>query len=230
MIALWSPEEERVAGLRRAAGVTVTADRVLRYLGSTRNIVGCVLALVGFGAHFLGLAGTFWPVVVVGLYGVGALLAPPDRVRLAVSHAEVETTALRADLEALLRKVDGSQRFPEDVRARLGGLADVLGGVLGRAEVLTTSPDHLHIVSQTIRDYLPSSLESYANLPRAYALTRGADRERSAHEELLAQLDLLDAKMHEVAQAVHRGDEQALRDQGRFLRDRFGRSGLDLDP
>ncbi|MFC7644263.1 hypothetical protein ACFQX6_28745 [Streptosporangium lutulentum] len=118
----------------------MTADRVLRYLGSTRNIVGCVLALVGFGAHFLGLAGTFWPVVVVGLYGVGALLAPPDRVRLAVSHAEVETTALRADLEALLRKVDGSQRFPEDVRARLGGLADVLGGVLGRAEVLTTSP------------------------------------------------------------------------------------------
>jgi hypothetical protein len=206
----------------------VIADRVLRYLGSTKNIVGCVLALVGFSAHFLGLAGAFWPMVVVGLYGVGALLAPPDKVRLAVSHAEVETTALRADLDTLLRKVDGSQRFPEDVRARLGGLADVLSGVLGRAEVLTTSPDHLHIVSQTIRDYLPASLESYANLPRNYALTRGTDRERSAHEELLAQLDLLDAKMHEVAQAVHRGDEQALRDQGRFLRDRFGRSDLDL--
>lgn len=131
---------DRVTGLPQAAGVTVIADRVLRYLGSTKNIAGCVLALVGFGAHFLGLAGAFWPVVVVGLYGVGALLAPPDRIRLAVSHAEVETTALRADLDALLRKVDGSQRFPEDVRARLRDLADVLGGVLSRAEVLTTSP------------------------------------------------------------------------------------------
>jgi hypothetical protein len=219
---------DRVTGLPQAAGVTVIADRVLRYLGSTKNIAGCVLALVGFGAHFLGLAGALGPVVVVGLYGVGALLAPADRIRLAVSHAEVETTALRADLDALLRKVDGSQRFPEDVRARLRDLADVLGGVLGRAEVLTTSPDHLHIVSQTIRAYLPASLEAYANLPRTYALTRSADREHSAHEELLVQLDLLDAKLHEVAQAVHRGDEQSLRDQGRFLRDRFGRSDLDL--
>ncbi len=205
-----------------------TSERVLGYLGSTRNIVGCVLALVGFGAHFLGLAGAFWPVVVVGLYGVGALLTPPDRVRLAVSHAEVEAAQLRTDLDALLRKVEGSQRFPDDVRARLGGLADVLSGVLGRAEVLTTSPDHLHIVSQTIRDYLPSSLEAYANLPRSYALNRRSERERSAHEELLAQLDLLDTRLREVAQAVHRGDEQALRDQGRFLRDRFGGSGLDL--
>jgi hypothetical protein len=219
---------DRVAGLSRTAGEAVIADRVLRYLGSTKNIIGCVLALAGFGAHFLGLAGAFWPVVVIGLYGVGALLTPPDKIRLVISHAEVETTALRADLDALLRKVNGSQRFPEDVRVRLGDLSNVLGGVLGRAEVLTTSPDHLHLVSQTIRDYLPVSLESYANLPRAYALTRSADREHSAHEELLAQLDLLDATLHEVAQAVHRGDEQTLRDQGRFLRDRFGRSDLDL--
>ncbi|MFI6795872.1 hypothetical protein [Streptosporangium canum] len=211
-----------------AAGVTVSADRVLGYLGSTRNIVGCGLALLGALGHFLGLAGALWPVVVAGLYGVGALLTPPDRIRLTVSHAEVETTLLRADLETLLRGVDRSQRFPGDVRARLGGLADVLGGVLGRAEVLTASPDHLHIVSQTIRDYLPASLEAYANLPRIYALSRRAGRERSAHEELLAQLDLLDAKLREVAEAVHRGDEQALRDQGRFLRERFGGSALDV--
>ncbi|WP_344968876.1 hypothetical protein [Streptosporangium fragile] len=201
---------------------------MLRYLGSTRNIAGCALALAGLAAHFLGLAGAYWPVVVAGLYGVGALLAPPDRVRLRVSHAEVETAGLRADLDALLRKVEGAQRFPDDVRARLGDLAGVLGGILDRAEVLTASPDHLHIVSQTIRAYLPAGLEAYANLPRGYALTRRAGRERSAHEELLSQLDLLDAKLREVAQAVHHGDEQALRDHGRFLRDRFGRSDLDL--
>ncbi|WP_141704165.1 hypothetical protein [Planobispora rosea] len=204
------------------------AGPVLRYLGSTRNIAGCALALAGLLAHFLGLAGTLWPVVVAGLYGVGALLAPPDRVRLAVAHAGVETGPLRADLGALLRRVRDSRRFPDDVVARVGALAEVVEGVLERAEVLAASPDHLHVVSQTIRDYLPVGLEAYANLPRAYALTRRGDRERSAHEELLAQLDLLDAGMREVAQAVHRGDEQALTDQGRFLRDRFGRSALDL--
>ncbi|GAA4949955.1 hypothetical protein HD597_002476 [Nonomuraea thailandensis] len=203
-----------------------TSERALRYLGSTRNIVGSCLALLGLVAHFLGLAGAYWPVVVVALYGAGALLAPPDRVRLTISHAEVETRALRADLDGLLGRVD--RRFPEDVRAAVHALAEVIGGVLARAEQLTASPDQLHVVSQTVRRYLPASLEAYANLPRRYALARRAGRERSAHEELLEQLALLDAQMGKVAEAMHRGDEQALRDQGRFLRDRFGGSDLDL--
>ncbi|MGJ6965483.1 hypothetical protein ACSDR0_26605 [Streptosporangium sp. G11] len=201
--------------------------RILAYAGSTRNIAGCALALVGVVLVFLGVAGTFWPVVVAGLYGVGALLAPADRVRLTISHAEVESQRLRADLDTLLAEVGGN-RFPADVVTRVGALAEVVRDILRRADTLTSSPDHLHIVSQTIRDYLPSSLETYANLPRSYALTRRGERERSAHEELLAQLDLLDTQLRKVADSVYRGDEQALRDQGRFLRDRFGGSGLDL--
>ncbi|MEW9529421.1 hypothetical protein [Microbispora sp. NPDC049125] len=204
-----------------------TSDRIVGYLGSTRNIVGSVLALAGLALHFLGLAGSLWPLVVAGLYGVGALLTPPDRVRLTVSHAEVETRALRADLDALTAKVTGA-RFPEDVVAKVGQIASVLRDVLARAEVLTSSPDQLHVVSQAIRDYLPTSLEAYANLPRSYALTRRGERERSAHEELIAQLGLLESGLSKVADAVYQGDEQALRDQGRFLRDRFGGSALDL--
>ncbi|MEU6713468.1 hypothetical protein ABZ897_18450 [Nonomuraea sp. NPDC046802] len=203
-----------------------TSDRVLRYLGSTKNIVGSVLALLGLLAHFAGLAGAYWPVVVVALYGAGALLAPAERVRLTITHAEVETRALRADLETLLRRIE--RRFPADVHTSVDALAEVIRGVLGRAEQLAASPDQLHVVSQTIRSYLPASLEAYANLPRGYALARRADRERSAHEELLAQLGLLDGELRKVAEAIHRGDEQALRDQGRFLRDRFGGSELDL--
>ncbi|MBF8187223.1 hypothetical protein ITP53_16065 [Nonomuraea sp. K274] len=202
------------------------SERVPRYLGSTKNIVGCSLALLGLVAHFLGLAGAFWPVVVAALYGAGALLAPQERVRLTIAHAEVETRALRADLDTLLQRIDG--RFPADVHAAVDTLAEVLRGVLDRAEQLTSSPDQLHVVSQTIRRYLPASLEAYANLPRGYALTRRGGRERSAHEELLAQLALLDAQLRKVAEAIHSGDEQALRDQGRFLRDKFGRSELDL--
>ncbi|MEZ0076004.1 hypothetical protein [Planotetraspora sp. GP83] len=204
-----------------------TSDRFLAYLGSTRNIVGSALALLGLVLHFLGLAGSFWPIVVIGLYGVGALLTPPDRVRLTISHAEVETRQLRADLDALVSKVSAT-RFPDDVVAKVGGLAAILRDILARAEALTSSPDQLHVVSQAIRDYLPTSLEAYANLPRSYALTRRGERERSAHEELMAQLDLLETGLTKVADAVYQGDEQALRDQGRFLRDRFGGSELDI--
>ncbi|XVQ82470.1 hypothetical protein ACQP2K_26865 [Microbispora siamensis] len=204
-----------------------TSDRILSYLGSTRNIVGSALALGGLGLHFLGLAGSLWPVVVAGLYGVGALLTPPDRVRLTISHAEVETRALRDDLDVLVAKVS-PPRFPEDVVAKVGDLAAILRDVLARAEALTSAPDHLHVVSQAIRDYLPTSLEAYANLPRSYALTRRGSRERSAHEELMAQLGLLESGLSAIAEAVYQGDEQALRGQGRFLRDRFGGSSLDL--
>ncbi|MGW4472518.1 hypothetical protein ACWENQ_22855 [Nonomuraea sp. NPDC004354] len=203
------------------------AARVLAYAGSTKNIAGCALALIGVVLVFLGVAGAYWPVVVAGLYGVGALLAPADRVKLTISHAEVESRQLFADLDTLLAKV-GRNRFPDDVATEVAELAEVLRDILRRADALTSSPDHLHIVSQTIRDYLPSSLEAYANLPRSYALTRRGERQRSAHEELLAQLDLLDAQLRKVAESVYRGDEQALRDQGRFLEDRFGGSDLDL--
>jgi hypothetical protein len=185
---------------------------VLAYLGSTRNIIGCVFALLGMVIVFLGLAGMFWPAVLAGLYGVGVLIAPPERVRLTISHAEVETRLLGADLDALLRRVQDAQRFPVDVLAKVAELSEILRGILTRAETLTSSP----------------SLEAYANLPRSYALTRRGERERSAHEELLAQLDLLATELGKIADAVHRGDEQALRDQGRFLRDRFGGSRLDL--
>jgi hypothetical protein len=199
---------------------------VLAYLGSTKNIVGSVLALAGLVLHFLGLAGSLWPVVVVGLYGVGALLTPPDRVRLAISHAEVETRRLRADLDTLLSKVS-APRFPADVVGKVNELAAVLRDILARAEVLTSSPDQLHVVSQTIRDYLPTSLEAYANLPRSYTPARRG-RERGAHEELMAQLRLLESGLSTIAEAIYQGDEQALKDQGRFLRDRFGGSDLDL--
>lgn len=204
-----------------------TSSRILAYAGSTKNITGCALALVGVILTFFGVAGPYWPVVVAGLYGVGALLAPPERIKLTISHAEVETRQLYADLDTLLTKVAES-RFPSDVSSKVNGLAEVLRDILRRADALTSSPDHLHIVSQTIRDYLPSSLEAYANLPRSYALTRRGERERSAHDELLAQLDLLNTQMRKVAESVYGGDEQALRDQGRFLKNRFNPSDLDL--
>jgi hypothetical protein len=206
--------------------------RVARYLGSTKNLTGCALALVGVGITLAGRAGSYWPLVVAGLYGVGALAAPPDKVRLALTgpDTEAEARSLRADLATLARRVDAAgARLPEDARARVRLIIDVLGEIINRIEQLATSPEQRFVVARTIRDYLPTSLETYLNLPRSYALTRrlGGGR-RTAHEELLAQLDLLEGKLREIADAVYSGDAQALVDQGRFLEDRFRRSELDL--
>ncbi|MFC9326868.1 hypothetical protein [Kitasatospora sp. NPDC057015] len=53
-----------------------TSNRLLAYLESARNLAGCAGGAVGLVLHFTGVAGPWWPGVVAGLYGVGALLAP----------------------------------------------------------------------------------------------------------------------------------------------------------
>jgi hypothetical protein len=47
---------------------------------------------------------------------------------------------------------------------------------------------------------------------------------------LCDQLDPLATKMDEMADAAHRTDTDKLIANRRFLAERFGRSGLDLDP
>jgi hypothetical protein len=49
-------------------------------------------------------------------------------------------------------------------------------------------------------------------------------------EILLDQLTLLESKMNEVAEDIHRNDADRLLANGRFLEARFGRSPLSLKP
>lgn len=200
-----------------------------RYLGSTKNIAGSALAVGALGAQLAVGIGSLWPAVVAACYAIGALVAPPDKVHLSMGSAGDEVAALRRDLTALARQVDGARsRLNDDVAAAVGEILALLRSVLDRAEVLATSPDHLFVVSRTIRDYLPTSLESYLNLPRTYALQSRVAGRRTAHDELMSQLGLLTTQLTSVAQAVYDGDVQALVNQGRFLQEKFGGSDLDL--
>ena len=83
-----------------------TSNPVLRYLASWKNVAGCVGGLIGLVLHLVGLAGSYWVVVVIGLYGVGALAAPPERIVL-VTDPEEEAGQLRAELDGLVARVRG---------------------------------------------------------------------------------------------------------------------------
>jgi hypothetical protein len=202
------------------------ADRVMRYLYSRKNITGSLLALVGLVLLFTGLLGAFWLVIVVGLYLIGVLLTPgtkqfdlrtgfdPNNVRLA--------------LDTQVRIITG--KVPPEVMAKVLKIRQVIDGILPRAGNLAPGSPELFIIERTATDYLPTALEAYLNLPRAYATLHAVQDGKTPKEILLDQLALLENKMNEVAGDVHRNDADRLLANGRFLEERFGRSPLSLKP
>ena len=87
----------------------------------------------------------------------------------------------------------------------------------------------VHLIRQTALDYLPEALNGYLRLPRAYAERRPVAAGRTPHDVLLEQLDLLDTKMREAADAKLAHDSERLLANGRFLADRFQASSLRLE-
>lgn len=204
----------------------IVASPVLSYLYSGKNIVGSTLALFGLLLFFTGVVTSFfWPFVVIAMYGIGALLAPgPPKVALAGTSFDPDS--IRRSLQRTLSISSG--KLPPDLQARLQGIADTITGILPHfSEFPPGSPD-LFVVGRTATDYLPSALQAYLNLPRAYATLHKMPNGKTADQVLGDQLALLSSKMDEVADAVHKKDSDALLANGRFLEEKFGASPLAL--
>jgi len=194
------------------------------YLYSRKNIVGCLLALLGLGLFFLGLIGPVWPAVVLGLYLIGALVTPGDR-QWNLIGAETPSDlagALSHQVAAIRGKV------PDDVYQKVVSIQQTILGILPKIDRLGPGSQDAFVVQKTVSDYLPSTLQAYLNLPRAYASVHRFNDGRSAAQVLIDQLTLLDKKLDEVADAVNKNDADALLANGRFLEDRFGGSALNL--
>lgn len=200
------------------------SGRLLLYLYSTKNIVGCLLALVGLVLFFTGIIGALWPVIVVGLYLFGVLVTPsPKTIDL---RAGFDPDDVRKAMDHEIRAVSG--RVPPDILARVQSIQQIILGILPRSGALPPGSPELFVVERTATEYLPTALESYLNLPRAYATLHPVQDGKTPKQVLMDQLMLLESKMNEVADDVHRNDTDRLLANGRFLEERFGRSALSL--
>lgn len=204
----------------------MAANPVTRYLASTKNIVGSVL---GLGAAAVtvptDLAGDWWPAAVVGVYALGAAVAPGRRrtgsLTTGAQGAQTLIAELRAELQHLVDKTDkASGRLPEEGYLAFHRVVALLRDILQRSEQLATSPDDLHVVERTVRDYLPTSVQSYLNLPPGYVAAPSAAG-RTPAQEITHQLQVLEERLGTVQSAIYGGDAQTLSDQGRFLEDKF---------
>jgi hypothetical protein len=94
----------------------VATSRFIGFLESRKNLTGSACGIAGLALTFTGLAGPYWPVVVAGLYGAGALIAPPER------HLERQLTLLQEESDRLAtalreteaRRQESHTRYLED--------------------------------------------------------------------------------------------------------------------
>ncbi|GAC1613661.1 MAG: hypothetical protein NVS9B1_22440 [Candidatus Dormibacteraceae bacterium] len=194
------------------------------YLYSRRNIVGCLLAMLGLTLFFLGLIGAVWPAIVLGLYLIGALVTPADRKWDLLGGAA--PSDLAGQLSHQVAAIRG--KVPDDVYKKVVSIQQTIMGILPKIDRLGAGSPDAFVVQKTVTDYLPSTLQAYLNLPGAYATLHRLSDGRTAAQVLLDQLTLLDRKLDEVADAVNKNDADALLANGRFLADRFGGSALTL--
>jgi hypothetical protein len=109
-------------------------------------------------------------------------------------------------------------------------IRQIVLGILPRSGKLPPGSPQLFIIDRIATDYLPTSLEAYLNLPRAYATSHRVQDGKTPKDVLLDQLELLENKVNEIADDIHRNDSDRLLANGRFLDERFGQSALSLKP
>jgi hypothetical protein len=193
---------------------------ISRYLESRKNIAGSACGLAGLVLTFTGAAGPYWPVVVAGLYGAGALIAPPERPPLPdFPDPSAQLDAVRADFEKLgnyLAEVD----LPPASAGRLTELTDLLAALLAPgwvAEVLAQDPEGVHALSRAVRQDIPEAVDSFV---RTRWWTRMAPGSEPPERHLERQLTLLQEEAERLATALRETEARRQESHTRYLEDR----------
>ena len=202
-------------------------ERLTHFLYSRRSIVGSALALAGLALHFVGLVtGPLWLPIVGGLYLIGILLVPGEQGLSLTLDAEASSDEIRRGLDRLMLQIRG--KVADDTAERVSHIRDSILVTLDAEGGRVASDPTVRTIRQTALDYLPAALNAYLALPRADAERRPVVGGRTPHDVLLEQLDLLDTKMREAADAILAHDSERLLANGRFLADRFASSSLGI--
>ncbi|MEU6255593.1 hypothetical protein [Streptomyces sp. NPDC047043] len=193
---------------------------ISKYLESRKNIAGSACGLAGLVLTFTGVAGPYWPVVVAGLYGAGALIAPPERPPLPdFPDPSAQLDELRGDfgrLGAYLADVE----VPPVAAGWLTQLHELLSGLLDpgwAAELLAQDPEGLHVLARAVRQDVPEAVDTFV---RTRWWTRLAPGQEPPERHLERQLSLVHEELKRVATALRETEERRQESHTRYLEDR----------
>lgn len=198
----------------------MATSRLLRYVESRKNLAGSACGLAGLALTFTGLAGVYWPVVVAGLYGAGALIAPPERpAPPEFPGPSAQLDALRADFEAL-RGYLADVELPPAASGRLTELTGLLGALLDPgwvAEALARHPEGVHALSRAVRQDIPEAVDTFVRTRWWSRLTPGQE---PPVRHLERQLELLHEEAGRLASDLRDTEARRQETHTRYLEDR----------
>ena len=153
---------------------------------------------------------------------------PPAQPPVVAAPTEPFGELMKAKLEEIgwtARRVGG--RLPIAALPQLGRIEDVLRPLLDHLLTNPPSVEEEIAVQAMLTDYLPTTVGTYIGLNRQFAETARADG-RTAGDDLIEQLVMLEGAAQELSLAVYAHDAQQLATHGRFLSTKFSGSDLDL--
>ncbi|MFI9764917.1 hypothetical protein ACIHFB_44130 [Streptomyces sp. NPDC051963] len=198
----------------------MATSRFTGYLESRKNITGSLCGLLGLALTFAGVAGPYWPVVVAGLYGAGALIAPPERPPLPdFPDPSAQLDEVRADFERLTAYLAGVE-LPPAAAGRLAELTELLAALLDPGwvtEVLAQDPEGVHAVSRAVRQDVPEAVDTFVRTRWWTRLTPGQE---PPERHLERQLTLLHEEGERLAASLRDTEARRQESHTRYLEDR----------
>lgn len=192
----------------------------MAYVESRKNLTGSACGIAGLALTFTGLAGAYWPVVIVGLYGAGALIAPPERLPAPdFPDPSSQLEAVRADFTTL-REYLAEVELPPAASGRLVELTELLEGLLAPgwvSEALATDPEAVHALSRAVHQDIPESVDTYLRTRWWTRLTPGNEPPERPLEQ---QLSLLHREAESLAAGLREAEARRQQTHTRYLQDR----------
>ncbi|MGW2820644.1 hypothetical protein ACWC24_06505 [Streptomyces sp. NPDC001443] len=198
----------------------MATSKFLGYLESRKNITGAACGIAGLALTFTGVAGPYWPVVVAGLYGAGALIAPPERPPLPdFPDPSAQLDEVRADF-GKLRDYLAEVELPPAAAGRLTELTELLTALLDPGwvtELLAQDPEGVHALSRAVRQDLPEAVDTFV---RTRWWTRLAPGQEPPERHLERQLTLLHEEADRLAAGLREAEARRQESHTRYLEDR----------
>jgi hypothetical protein len=191
------------------------------YFYSNSHIWGCVFAMLGLILHYwLEPTTVQWYVAAALPYFIGSL-GFRDKAAI-ISKPPVQPVPEKINLHAAINKIIVKNRrfLPDDAIDLLINIGQTVENILPKLESNSYRMIEAHTVRRIIEDYLPTTLACYIKLPAEYAITEPVE-DKTAHQMLIDQLELLNDSLKEISQNLVDEDVKNLIINGRFLKEKF---------